>query len=341
VFLRAALALGALLVAVVGFEAAMRALDLFGVNHGPNTLRYRQEALVPTWFAADGSRDLDGTLFRHRPGATTDFGTFRIRTNRLGFRGPEVEPAKPPDVCRIVVLGDSVTLGWGIEDEDTFCRRVERTLNARGDRRYEVINTGHLSYDTMQEAALLEREAIALQPDVVLLVFVTNDVVDPTRVMIEALLDGKTEVPGSAPTLADRVVHTGQRFLPAWTALLQSVTARLRATAPRAGEEHALAPESVPFGSLGWERSQAALRRIRDLCAARGVKFAVLDHTLPPLPVLETFCAAEGIPRHDFRFTAEELGRPIYNSFIDSHANALGNELLAEKALRALATLLP
>lgn len=323
--------------AVFAVELAMRTFDLFGVNHGPNTLRYRTESLLPTWTGADGKRDLDGTLFRHKPSTTVDFGGFKITTNALGFRGPEISRDKPAGTIRMVVLGDSVTLGWGVNDEYTFCRVVEARLNARGDgRKYEVVNTGHNSYDTTQEAALFEREALALAPDIVLLAFVTNDVVDPTYLAIEALLDGKTALPGQTPTLGDRVVFLGQKWLPAWTALLSSLRARMGATAPSNSKASALTPDMVPFGSIGWQRSQAALRKIRDLCLARGIPFLVLDHTLPQLPVLAEFCKTEGIPLHDFRFTPDELGKPIYNSLIDSHSNRLGNELLSDKVMRIL-----
>lgn len=331
-----------LLALLLGFVAAtysvewcMRSFDLFGVNHGPNTLRYRTQALRPTWFAADGSRDLDGTLFRHKPDTSTAFGKFTITTNSLGFRGPEVSRVKPPGTYRIVVLGDSVTLGWGIDDEFTFCRRVERRLNERGGRRFEVLNTGHLAYDSMQEAALFEREALDLQPDLVLLVFVTNDVVEPTYLLIRALLDG-APVSGQTPTWRDRLAHQGERFLPAFTALLTNVAARIGVSGQHGAAGAPLRPEMVPAGVDGWARSQRALLRIRDLCAARHLPFLVFDHTLPRLPVLASFCAAENIRLFDFRFTPDELGQPIYNSMIDSHANARGNELLTQKAMRIL-----
>lgn len=335
--LRLGLVVAAFAVAVIGLEAVLRGFDLFGVNHGRNTLRYRTELLRPTWFAADGSRDLDGTLFRHRPSTSVDFGRFTIATNALGFRGPEIAKEKPPGTFRILVLGDSVTLGWGIDDEFTFCRRVERALGERnGERRFEVINTGHLAYDSMQEAALFEREGVVLDPDLVLLVFVTNDVVEPTHLLIEALLDGQPPAGLPAPGWWDTLRHQGEAWLPALSALLGNLVSRTGVTAPAAAPGTDLHPEMVPAGADGWARSQAALRRIRDGCRARGVPLLVLDHTLPRLPVLAVFCEREAIPCHAFRFTPDELGTDIYNSMIDTHANARGNELLTAKALAIL-----
>ena len=43
-----------------------------------------------------------------------------------------------------------------------------------------------------------------------------------------------------------------------------------------------------------------------------------------------------GVPWYDLTFTDGEWARDVRNSLADSHANALGNRLLADKALRAL-----
>jgi hypothetical protein len=180
---------------------------------------------------------------------------------------------------------------------------------------------------------LLEREALALAPDLVVLVFVTNDVVEPTHALVAAFLDGTAAVSGQEPTFLDKLKHQGQRFLPALTALLTNLAARLQAPPSGSGE---LSPDAVAAWADGWDRSQRALRRIRDNCRERGVPLLVLDHTQPRLPALAAFCADAGISCHDFRFTADELSRDIYNSMIDTHANAYGNELLAHKALRIL-----
>ena len=83
-----------------------------------------------------------------------------------------------------------------------------------------------------------------------------------------------------------------------------------------------------------------SLLAMRDACRERSIPFVVLDHTLPVLRPLPTFCAQSAIPCEDFHFTAEELHQPIYNSAKDTHANARGNELLLQK-LRRIAEQLP
>ncbi len=344
---RRLLALGAvalgLVLAVLSLEALLRATRFCGVNYEREFERYRLTCLRFTWDRPDGTRDLDGTLYRHHPGLDVDLGSFVLRTTAHGWRGPEVSVAKPPGTFRILVLGDSVAFGWGVDDEVTFLRRWERALAERGDgRRYEVVNTGHPMYDTTQELALLREEGLAFDPDLVLLVYVVNDV-EPTREVVEAALG--LPVPTSAdeeavagPDVWERLATRLRPWLPATGALvtlLSDRTGRTRELLRRRGAEYV--PEAFGKGVRGWERSRAALALIRDLCAARGLPLLVLDHSTPPIRALPGFCREQGIPCAELRFSPEELGEPIYNSRLDRHANARGHELLLRRLEAAVA----
>src|SRR3989344_8286280 len=52
-------------------------------------------------------------------GKSVEFSNL-ISTNSFGFRGKEISQKKPTSVFRILLLGDSMTLGWGVEDDETF-----------------------------------------------------------------------------------------------------------------------------------------------------------------------------------------------------------------------------
>lgn len=339
--------LSGLLLAIVAVEVVLRVADPLGRNYEAEFLRYKNEALRYAW---DGlppeqhaSIDLDGSLYRHKPDLDLDLGSFRLRTNRRGFRGPAVEFQKPPGAFRILVLGDSVAFGWGVDDEVTFLRRWEQELNAAGGRRFEVVNTGHPMYDTTQQLAVLREEGLALQPDLVLLVYVVNDV-EPTRDVVEESLLGRPPDPAEKlPDAGDLWVWLADAcadLLPATATLLRMQSdpaARIRRALP-AGT--AYAPEKSGKGPRGWQRSQTALLAIRDLCGKVGLPFVVLDHTMPAIGSLPAFCRQQGIPCFEFRFTPAELEQPIRNSRLDPHANAAGHELLLQK-LKALAPQLP
>jgi len=95
----------------------------------------------------------------------------RIRTNRLGMRGPEIAPAKPDGIKRFLFLGDSVTFGVGVEEEQTFLHLVNEQLGSS----VEICNGGIVSYNTVQELRWLEKWGDQIEPDAVFLLYVNND----------------------------------------------------------------------------------------------------------------------------------------------------------------------
>ena len=100
-----------------------------------------------------------------------------VTTNSLGFRGRELVSPKPRGQFRMVAIGDSLTFGWGVNDNDTFCAQLEQLLRRRFPASdVDVVNLGVGGYDTHQEVALLKRNVARLQPDMVLVGFYSNDV---------------------------------------------------------------------------------------------------------------------------------------------------------------------
>lgn len=103
--------------------------------------------------------------------------TWRLTTNSRGFRGREIDPKKAANVFRIVFVGDSVTFGVGVEDEEVFPRLLEKRLNggAVSGRKVECVNLGVPGYNTTQEYWLLREQFDEEEPDLVVLVCRPND----------------------------------------------------------------------------------------------------------------------------------------------------------------------
>jgi lysophospholipase L1-like esterase len=94
-------------------------------------------------------------------------------TNLHGQRDVERRFEKIPGVPRIVMLGDSVVAGHGIFDvQHTLPLSLERES---GERKIEVLNFGVGGYCTAGEVELLKEKGLAYQPDLVTLIFVSND----------------------------------------------------------------------------------------------------------------------------------------------------------------------
>jgi lysophospholipase L1-like esterase len=94
-----------------------------------------------------------------------------VHINSHGTRGPEFALEKPANTFRILSLGDSRTFGWGLADEETYSRRLERLLQERfgSAKAVEVINAGVNAWSFPQMLVFYRDIAAAWKPDAVIL----------------------------------------------------------------------------------------------------------------------------------------------------------------------------
>ncbi len=117
-------------------------------------------------------------LYGLRPGARSRHSRsipVEYAVNADGFRDLPRAPVKPAGTLRVLVLGDSVTFGFGVERAEAFPAQLEARLAGA-----EVLNLGVGGYNPYTEAALLADRGLAYQPDLVLVQFSVNDLNDPT-----------------------------------------------------------------------------------------------------------------------------------------------------------------
>lgn len=113
--------------------------------------------------------------YRLRPRLDGRFGDQLLRTNGDRMRGPEVRPAKTPGTLRVLGLGDSVMFGWGVAYEEAALTLLGRRLEDALGMPVETLNTGCPSYDTAVEVAVLKEYGLRYDPDLVVLIFLHND----------------------------------------------------------------------------------------------------------------------------------------------------------------------
>ncbi len=112
--------------------------------------------------------DLGWRLRRHVKGP--------LATNELGFRDA---PLNRNADKKILLLGDSISWGDGINaKEKIYPCLLEQMLNQNTDHTYEVINSGVPGYSTFQQHRYLQLYGIYLNPDMIILQFCLNDVVE-------------------------------------------------------------------------------------------------------------------------------------------------------------------
>lgn len=135
---------------------------------------FAPQAMLPRFVesAPYGIRKVIGNVeARHE---TSEY-RYLYTTNSMGFRGQkEYSLRKNDDVFRIVVQGDSVTLGHGVPDNETFAYLLGEKLNEPV-RKSEVINMGVSGFGTAEEIIQYENVAQQYSPDLVVLGYFQND----------------------------------------------------------------------------------------------------------------------------------------------------------------------
>ncbi|MCL4235160.1 MAG: SGNH/GDSL hydrolase family protein [Deltaproteobacteria bacterium] len=168
-------------------------------------------------------------MWRNRANLRTDFVGVPVRTDRRGFRVSAERPApvgeRRPDTARIVCLGESPTFGWGVRFEDAYPALVEKKLASRLGRGIEVVNAGMIGFSSHQGRLLLEREILALRPDIVSVPFVINDI-DKYRFFYNDGGPDRGVVPaGRALTTAENLLDRS-RFFQVFTRAFRQVAYR-------------------------------------------------------------------------------------------------------------------
>lgn len=104
----------------------------------------------------------------------TDFRV-TVETNSLGLRGPELDTKTAKRGPRILVLGDSLAFGFGVESEEAFPRLISRMLE---EEEITVVNAAVPGYSFDHHLVFLRNRLDEFAPDLVLIAACENDIDD-------------------------------------------------------------------------------------------------------------------------------------------------------------------
>jgi hypothetical protein len=156
--------------------AAATALTLFAVEAGFQAVMPAdvydivpdQPGAPPWWIAHPGVPWVARPGFRGRY-LHPEFRGSRVDINALGFRDGLDETAPPaPGEASVLVLGDSLVFGTGVDVEETFHRIVERRGQEITARPLRVYGAGVSGFGQFDELHYLEELAPRIRPDVVI-----------------------------------------------------------------------------------------------------------------------------------------------------------------------------
>ena len=143
----------------------------------------------------------------HTPGDVFDWKvegrTRRIRINSHGLRDTEHPYEKPPEVRRVLLLGDSFAEALQVDLEESVGKRLEHLLNERnrdGTHPYEVINGGVNGFGTDNELLFFRREGRKYESDLVLLAFYLGNDLRNNWYPLENKVIGESRKPHFEPS---------------------------------------------------------------------------------------------------------------------------------------------
>lgn len=299
-----------LLLSLGALEVAVRMVDPLGISYYEWVGEYLRDMLPD-----------DQLVYRHKPSWEKRYGNVLVTYNERGLRDRPILP-KAKGEYRILALGDSVTFGLGVAQDQIFAVRLEQLLQGRLQRPMRVINSGVGGYNTVQELAFFKQGGINLQPDLVLLTYVTNDIEEkrkpfdpwstssmrgkPFPVMVEIMM---------GELWLYRLAHHAYRY-----AILEQLNEKYLARSQ---------------GGAGWRGSMSALSELVAICQERKIPFILFFKRLHPdehnLLFDDVVRNAEGLPVKDMAPWFAGLNvSSLVNSKVDTHPNAEGHRVMAE-----------
>jgi hypothetical protein len=269
------------------------------------------------------TRSTDDLLERELiPGWSGQLQGARITVNRQGMRDKNgIALLKPPDICRIALVGSSVVMGYGVEDDQVFKVLLEDHLNQQrqpGLPRYELLNFGAGLNFAIHRRVLIDRKVLAYQPDAIYYFAHQDEWLGPVRHLAK-LVAHRVDLP--YPCLQEVVERAGITPETSW-GLTQ---ARLQSYAPdilsciyrdlvTVCRQHSILPVWIYLPMPGVVDTSVHSADLIQLAADCG--FEVIDLS---------------------NWWGDHRPEEVKLSATDHHANALGHRLIAERLEEVLA----
>jgi lysophospholipase L1-like esterase len=277
---------------------------------------------VEMWkYARDIKRVSDNPAIghEHRPGTGGVYMGVPVEINALGLRDRDFPAQKPAGQVRTLMLGDSLTFGWGVRQEDTPSKLLEARLNGSVPTpRDEVVNTGVGNYNTTMEIAYFLDRGHQLKPDVVVLNYFIND----------------------AEPAPKRRTAPWREYSHAYVLFASAIDKLSRQYFGKANWQ-TYYRDLYRDGAPGWMAAQDAIGRLAAYCRENDIKLLIVNypelHQLRDYPFAQVTAGvaaaakANDVPFLDLLPTIEDLQpASLWVSPTDAHPNRTANERYAQ-----------
>lgn len=246
-------------------------------------------------------------------------GSYKLtsfNTNEHGMRDEPCNKGSDSTVYRIAMIGDSFTMGTGVEHENLFHTIVENKLNQKSElKNYQLLNFGIGGYGLPQYTAQLKNKVMEFTPNEVVIGFCGyNDHFIPT-----------------AKTKANSQL-SGVQANGFWTSYLEQL-AKLR--------WYGFDPKELKHSKAQLEYVENQLTALDSLCRENGIPMSVvyLSNVYKPQEASDIahICIKLGIKFSDtsIKFEETKLNDYVINA-LDAHPNKEAHLLFSEVLLEHL-----
>ncbi|WP_372371327.1 SGNH/GDSL hydrolase family protein [Candidatus Uabimicrobium sp. HlEnr_7] len=261
----------------------------------------------------------------HIPNKKASLMGVEIATNNLGFRGKNFTLEKGIEK-RVFLLGSSITMGWGVKNENTCASQLQNLLN-KDKESYLVVNGGVANYNTVRESLFLKAKIKQIKPDIVVLHYFVNDAEKLKDTANSALSRNSYLFAYIAMRIEEALVFNKQKF--------------------KTLEDYYTSLYSDD--STGWKAAQQAIQQIKQTTDLNNAKLIVAlqpdlrDLSLDNKKYLQkiiSFLKKENIafvnlfPAYHKNFS--ENAKSIWISKDDAHPNKEGHRVIAEELFSAI-----
>lgn len=300
------LILFSLFIGLLVIEFGLRAKNLSGNNYDIEMWRYAKELKKPS----------DNPILGHEHVRSSSalLQNVEIRTNSFGMRG--AEPLKSYS-RRILFLGSSITLGWGVNESNVFTTLIKNKYKKDGVN-VDILNAGIGNYNTERYVENFIQNLHELKPSDVVVHYFLNDA--------EILASGG----GNYLTKHFQLAVLG------WGAY-QRIFGNSASLPMTKYYENLYSDKSE-----GIKRMLASLDKLNKYCQDRKINlyFSIVPdiHNLEAYPYLNIhnkligYAKERGIKYVDFLDSMSGLSpNTVWNLANDPHPNALGHKKMADQ----------
>ncbi|GJL51869.1 SGNH/GDSL hydrolase family protein [Candidatus Nitrospira salsa] len=283
---------------------------------------------IEMWrYARDVKRvsEIPGMGHEHVPHRSGTYMGVPVEINSVGWRDQEYDLEKPSNRVRIMMLGDSVTFGWGAPPEGITSNVLESILNRDGaPQQYEVLNTGIGNTNTAMQTAYFLHEGFRYRPDIVVLNYFINDA-EPTPSRTQNVF---VEHSYAAVFLAGRLDVFMRSYFDRgdWLNYYRNLYVE---------------------NQSGWVAAQQAIRQLVEFCREQDINLMVVNypelHQVSPYPFAQvteriaTLAEILDVPFLDLLPAVEhEEPHSLWVTPTDAHPNGKAGNLFARRLQKAL-----